>query len=191
MKIQIQLDSQCEEPEILIRTAAVTAEIRELVEKLSEKRSDSVVGYDADSAVLLEKSQGNTAQSKNSENTAQKRLLHPTVQKAFPCIVLLREPSVLVLDLAPHIPQHPAVEVGDLHGRACHHQRIFSAGETAGREAIGFAFAAVEVCHAEAVTDLMFQHVNACAVQHVEVRCIRKPLSPVTAAAAEDRKSVV
>lgn len=57
MKIQIQLDSQCEEPEILIRTAAVTAEIRELVEKLSEKRSDSVVGYDADSAVLLEKSQ--------------------------------------------------------------------------------------------------------------------------------------
>ena len=55
MKIQIQLDSQCEEPEILIRTAAVTAEIRELVEKLSEKRSDSVVGYDADSAVLLEK----------------------------------------------------------------------------------------------------------------------------------------
>lgn len=32
MKIQIQLDSQCEEPEILIRTAAVTAEIRELVE---------------------------------------------------------------------------------------------------------------------------------------------------------------
>lgn len=56
MKIQIQLDSQCEEPEILIRTAAVTAEIRELVEKLSEKRSDSVVGYDADSAVLLEKS---------------------------------------------------------------------------------------------------------------------------------------
>lgn len=104
MKIQIQLDSQCEEPEILIRTAAVTAEIRELVEKLSEKRSDSVVGYDADSAVLLEKSQGNTAQSKNSENTAQKRLLHPTVQKAFPCIVLLREPSVLVLDLAPHIP---------------------------------------------------------------------------------------
>lgn len=54
MKIQIQLDSQCEEPEILIRTAAVTAEIRELVEKLSEKRSDSVVGYDADSAVLLE-----------------------------------------------------------------------------------------------------------------------------------------
>ena len=68
MKIQIQLDSQCEEPEILIRTAAVTAEIRELVEK----------------------SQG---------NTAQKRLLHPTMQKAFPCIVLLREPSVLVLDL--------------------------------------------------------------------------------------------
>ena len=57
MKIQIQLDSQCEEPEILIRTAAVTAEIRKLVEKLSEKRSDSVVGYDADSAVLLEKSQ--------------------------------------------------------------------------------------------------------------------------------------
>ena len=57
MKIQIQLDSQCEEPEILIRTAAVTAEIRELVEKLSEKRSDSVVGYDADSAVLLEKSE--------------------------------------------------------------------------------------------------------------------------------------
>lgn len=51
MKIHIQLDSQCEEPEILIRTAAVTAEIRELVEK----------------------SQG---------NTAQKRLLHPTVQKA-------------------------------------------------------------------------------------------------------------
>lgn len=146
MKIHIQLDSQCEEPEILIRTAAVTAEIRELVEK----------------------SQG---------NTAQKRLLHPTVQKAFPCIVLLREPSVLVLDLAPHIPQHPAVEVGDLHGRACHHQRIFSAGETAGREAVGFAFAAVEVCHAEAVTDLMFQHVNACAVQHVEVRCIRKSLS--------------
>lgn len=87
MKIQIQLDSQCEEPEILIRTAAVTAEIRELVEKLSEKRSDSVVGYDADSAVLLEKSQGNTAQSKNSENTAQKRLLHPTVQKAFPFLV--------------------------------------------------------------------------------------------------------
>ena len=73
MKIQIQLDSQCEEPEILIRTAAVTAEIRELVEKLSEKRSDSVVGYDADSAVLLEKSQGNTAQSKNSENTAPNR----------------------------------------------------------------------------------------------------------------------
>lgn len=33
MKIHIQLDSQCEEPEILIRTAAVTAEIRELVEK--------------------------------------------------------------------------------------------------------------------------------------------------------------
>lgn len=57
MKIQIQLDSQCEEPEILIRTAAVTAEVRELVEKLSEKRSDSVIGYDADSAVLLEKSQ--------------------------------------------------------------------------------------------------------------------------------------
>ena len=27
------------------------------MEKLSEKRSDSVVGYDADSAVLLEKSQ--------------------------------------------------------------------------------------------------------------------------------------
>lgn len=56
MKIHIQLDSQCEEPEILIRTAAVTAEIRELVEK----------------------SQG---------NTAQKRLLHPTVQKAFPFLV--------------------------------------------------------------------------------------------------------
>ena len=53
MKIQIQLDSQCEEPEILIRTAAVTAEVRELVEKLSEKRSDSVIGYDADSAVLV------------------------------------------------------------------------------------------------------------------------------------------
>ncbi len=33
MKIQIQLDSQCEEPEILSCTAAVTAEIRELVEK--------------------------------------------------------------------------------------------------------------------------------------------------------------
>ena len=57
MKIQIRLDSQCEEPEILIRTASVTAEVRELVEKLSEKRSDSVIGYDADSAVLLEKSQ--------------------------------------------------------------------------------------------------------------------------------------
>ena len=27
MKIQIQLDSQCEEPELLIRTAAVTADL--------------------------------------------------------------------------------------------------------------------------------------------------------------------
>lgn len=84
MKIQIQLDSQCEEPEILIRTAAVTAEIRELVEKLSEKRSDSVVGYDADSAVLLEKSQGNTAQSKNSENTAQKTPPAPNRAEGVP-----------------------------------------------------------------------------------------------------------
>lgn len=91
MKIQIQLDSQCEEPEILIRTAAVTAEIRELVEKLSEKRSDSVVGYDADSAVLLEKSQGNTAQSKNSENTAQKRRsIQPSKS-----VIFMAEPAII------------------------------------------------------------------------------------------------
>ena len=36
----------------------------------------------------------------------------------------------------------------------------------------------------------MFQHVDTGAVQHIEVRRIRKPLSPVTAAAADVRESL-
>lgn len=100
--------------------------------------------------------------------------------------ILLRESAAFVLDLAPNVPEHPAVKVGDLACGICHHQRVLAAGESSGRGAALFAFASVEVRETEAVSQFMLQHVNAEAgVDDVQIGIIGQALSPVAAAAPE------
>lgn len=41
-----------------------------------------------------------------------------------------------------------------------------------------------------AVTEFMFQNVQVCAVQHIQVSIIRQPLPPVTAASADGREAL-
>ncbi len=53
MKIEIQLDGEYEEPKIVIHAKEMTAEISNLLEKLSGDEIHSLIGYKEDEIVLI------------------------------------------------------------------------------------------------------------------------------------------
>lgn len=100
------------------------------------------------------------------------------------------ESAGIVLDFRPDIAEEPAVKVGDALRRTSHHDGRAVVWEPPWWEAIAFAFSAVEVRQTKAVTEFMFQNVQVCAVQHIQVSIIRQPLPPVTAASADGREAL-
>ena len=56
MKIEIKLDDNCSETKVIIITEKMTDEITSLMQRLSEDTSQGIVGYDGDTALLLEPS---------------------------------------------------------------------------------------------------------------------------------------
>lgn len=53
MNVEIQVDERCVTPTIVIRTAAITPEIADLVRKLSTDPSQAITGYQGDEIYLL------------------------------------------------------------------------------------------------------------------------------------------
>lgn len=54
MDIEIKLDKNYEKPKIIVLTSEVTPEITSLVERLSSKPDDFIVGYDNDQLYMLD-----------------------------------------------------------------------------------------------------------------------------------------
>ena len=54
MKIEIQVDSSCKEPKIIVITNQVTEEINNLVKKISQAAPQMLVGFRGDSAEIVE-----------------------------------------------------------------------------------------------------------------------------------------
>lgn len=53
LKIEIQLDRECEEPKIVIHAKEMTEEISNLLERLSGTENQSLMGYKEDEIVLI------------------------------------------------------------------------------------------------------------------------------------------
>lgn len=54
MKVQVEIDPSCKEPEILIRTNELTEEISELMQKLSATNQKVLAGFRGDQVQLLD-----------------------------------------------------------------------------------------------------------------------------------------
>lgn len=54
MRIEIQLDSECEDPKIVIHAREMTNEISSLLEKLSGNEYQSLMGYKGDEILLIQ-----------------------------------------------------------------------------------------------------------------------------------------
>lgn len=54
MRIEIQLDSECKDPKIVIHASEMTNEISSLLEKLSGNEYQSLMGYKGDEILLIQ-----------------------------------------------------------------------------------------------------------------------------------------
>lgn len=57
MKVKVELDQDCVEPIILIKTKEITNEINELIQFLNSKQYEMIAGFYNDTVELLEQSQ--------------------------------------------------------------------------------------------------------------------------------------
>ena len=54
MKVQVEIDANCKEPEIIIRTSELTEEVSEIVQRLSAGSQQILAGFADDSVELLD-----------------------------------------------------------------------------------------------------------------------------------------
>lgn len=54
MQIKIEIDANCKEPEIIIRTDRMTDEINDVIQKLSVSQQKLIAGFDKDKVQLLD-----------------------------------------------------------------------------------------------------------------------------------------
>ena len=54
MQIEINVDESCKEPKVIVVTNRITAEINEIIKKLSDDQSKMIAGFKNDTVEVLE-----------------------------------------------------------------------------------------------------------------------------------------
>lgn len=54
MQIEINVDESCKEPKVIVGTNRITAEINEIIKKLSDDQSKMIAGFKNDTVEVLE-----------------------------------------------------------------------------------------------------------------------------------------
>lgn len=57
MKLEIQLDSACTEPQLIIRASELTDELQSLIQRITESQPQTIAGFQGGAVTLLEQSE--------------------------------------------------------------------------------------------------------------------------------------